>query len=90
MRDTAFGQIVRLASGKRFFKYAEEENPDLWKQFIDEKKSGNLAHHGSVLPPEDGEEIHGLGGMRTRENAPTNNPAPEREDSEASSRTPAR
>lgn len=87
MRDTAFGQIVRLASGKRFFKYSEEENPEIWKHFIDEKKSGNLAHHGSILPPEEGEEIHGLGGMRTREDAPTNNPAPEREDSEASSRT---
>lgn len=81
MRDTAFGQLVRLASGKRLFKYAEEENPDLWKKFIDEKKSANLAHHGSVEPPEEGEEIHGLGGVRTRGDEAA------REDSDASSRT---
>lgn len=87
MRDTAFGQIVRVASGRRFFKYAEEENPDLWKQFIDEKKSGNLAHHGTVDPPEDGEEINGLGGIRTREGQSTGNVQTPREDSETSSRT---
>jgi DHA1 family multidrug resistance protein-like MFS transporter len=56
MRDTAFGQIVRLVSGRRFFKYSEEENHELWKQFIDEKKSANLARHGTVEPPEDDDE----------------------------------
>ena len=55
MRDTAFGQIVRVVSGRRFFKYSEEENHELWKQFIDEKKSANLAQHGTVEPPEDGD-----------------------------------
>lgn len=74
MRDTAFGQIVRLASGRRFFKYPEEANHDLWNQFIDEKKSANLAHHGTVEPPEDGEQING------------NHQTP-REDSDSSSRT---
>lgn len=87
MRDTAFGQLVRLASGRRFFKYAEEENPELWKQFIDEKKSGHLAHHGTVAPPEDGEEIHGLGGMRTRDEEQQQRGTPGREDSDTSSRT---
>ena len=74
MRDTAFGQIVRVVSGRRFFKYSEEENHELWKQFIDEKKSANLAHHGTVEPPEEGEEADG-------------NQQTPREDSDSSSRT---
>ena len=80
IRDTAFGQIVRVASGRRYFKYPEEENHDLWKKFIDEKKSGHLAHHGSTAPPEDGEEINGLGGTRTRDDGSS-------ADSETSSKT---
>lgn len=81
MRDTAFGQLVRLISGRRFFKYPEEENPDLWKRFIDEKKSGYLAHHGTTQPPENGEEITGLGGVRTRDG----HAGPGREDSDTTS-----
>ena len=26
-RDTAFGQVVRLISGRRLFKYPEEKDP---------------------------------------------------------------
>ena len=77
MRDTAFGQIVRLVSGRRFFKYSEEENHGLWKSFIDEKKSANLARHGTVEPPEDDDE---------KEKDEEDDHAP-REDSDSSSRT---
>jgi hypothetical protein len=76
MRDTAFGQIVRLVSGRRFFKYSEEEDHELWKQFIDEKKSANLARHGTVEPPEDDDEKE----KDEDDHAP-------REDSDSSSRT---
>lgn len=87
IRETAFGQIVRQISGKRFFKYPEEEDPELWKQMVDEKKSGNLAHHGEPTPPEDGEEVNGLGGVRTREGDGENSPRPSRFSSDTSSRT---
>lgn len=66
-RDTAFGHLVRTATGNRFFKYQEEIDPSLYKNFIDEKKSGYLAHHGDTNPPGDGNEPETLGGVRTRE-----------------------
>jgi hypothetical protein len=76
MRDTAFGQVVRLVSGRRFFKYSEEENHELWKSFIDSKKSANLARHGTVEPPEDDDEKEKEDDDQTP-----------REDSDSSSRT---
>ena len=79
MRDTAFGQIIRVASGRRFFKYPEEENHELWRQFIDEKKSANLARHGTVEPPEDDEKSNADSSDDRRQ--------PTREDSDSSSRT---
>lgn len=66
-RDTAFGHLVRFASGGKLFRYQEEIDPSLYKNFIDEKKSGYLAHHGDTNPPEDGTEPETLGGVRTRE-----------------------
>jgi DHA1 family multidrug resistance protein-like MFS transporter len=76
MRDTAFGQIVRVVSGRRYFKYPEEENHELWKKFIDTEKSANLAHHGTVDPPEDDDEKSDADSDRRP-----------REDSDSSSRT---
>lgn len=67
IRDTAFGHIVRFVSKGKYLQYAEERDPSLWQKFIDEKKSGYLAHHGDTEPPEDGQSVHGLGGVRTRE-----------------------
>ena len=49
-RDSAFGQVVRFVSGYRLFKYPEEKEPELWKQFVNEELSGNLAHHGTIAP----------------------------------------
>ncbi|OQO12309.1 hypothetical protein B0A48_02951 [Cryoendolithus antarcticus] len=81
IRDSAFGQIVRLVSGKKAFQYADEKNPDLWKQAVDEKKSGYLAHHGTAEPPEDDKEsLNGLGGVRTRENGYSLEAPPRRRD----------
>ncbi|TKA24953.1 hypothetical protein B0A50_06051 [Salinomyces thailandicus] len=67
IRETAFGQLVRLITNKKYFKYPEEEDPSLWTSYVDEKKSGYLAHHGDTNPPEDDAEMEGIGGVRTRE-----------------------
>lgn len=68
IRDTAFGHIIRFVTRNKFLKFAEEEDPSIWTRYIDEKKSGFLAHHGDASPPDDGMSLEGLGGVRTREN----------------------
>jgi len=70
IRDTAFGHLVRFVSRGKLLQYAEERDPSLYTRFIDEKKSGYLAHHGSTDPPEDGNEPETLGGVRTRDDQP--------------------
>lgn len=67
IRDTPFGHIVRLVTRNRYLQYAEEKDPSLWQKYVDEKKSGNVAHHGTTEDPEDGEKLEGLGGIRTRD-----------------------
>ena len=72
IRDSAFGRLVRLASGSKYFTYAKERDPSLWKKYVHEEKSGNAAHrghvgaHGDYLDTED-RPISGLVGVRTRE-----------------------
>lgn len=46
--DTTAGQIVRLVSGSRFLKYAEERDPSLIEKYINPEKSGNLARTGTT------------------------------------------
>lgn len=69
IRDTAFGHIVRFVSRGKLLQYAEERDPSIYTRYLDEKKSGYLAHHGDTNPPEDDEEpeLAALGGARTRE-----------------------
>ncbi|CAJ2504903.1 Uu.00g122970.m01.CDS01 [Anthostomella pinea] len=67
IRDTAFGHLVRLVSRGKYLKYQEEADPSIWTRYIDEKKSGHLAHHGDTNPPEDGTNMEGIGGVRTRD-----------------------
>lgn len=66
-RDTAFGHLVRFLSRGKRLQFQEEADPSIWTRFIDEKKSGYLAHHGDTSPPEDGLNLEGIGGVRTRE-----------------------
>ena len=68
IRDTAFGHLVLFVSRRKYLKFAEEADPSIWTRYIDEKKSGYLAYHGSSEPPEDGFSLSGLEGVRTREN----------------------
>lgn len=72
IRDSCFGQIVRLLSRRRCFQYIEERDPSVWKRYIEEDMSANAAHHGTVGPPEEGLttaelRAQGIGGVRTRE-----------------------
>ena len=76
IRDTAFGHLIRFVFRKRFLKFAEEEDPSIWTRYIDEKKSGYLAYHGSSVPPEDGFDMQGIEGVRTRENQYSFRPPP--------------
>lgn len=85
IRDTAFGHVVRFVSRGNLLQYQEERDPSLWKQFVDEKKSGYLAHHGTTDPPEDGQEPETRGGVRSREENEDGNER--RSDSRSSSRT---
>lgn len=94
MRDTAFGQVVRLVTKGRFFKYLEERDPSLWKKYVNEEKSGRAAHFGVEggaiqQPGEDEEMPQGIGGVRTREDGNTEplEPVGDRRSSDGSSRT---
>ena len=48
LRDTIFGHSVRLATNARYFQYAEEKDPSLWKQYLHEEKTGHMAQHGQL------------------------------------------
>lgn len=68
IRDSPFGHIVRLVTRKKYFQYPEEKDPNLWKNYVNQEKSGYVAHHGNTSPPE--EEVDGLRearGVRDRE-----------------------
>lgn len=52
IRDTTFGHCLRFISRGKLLPFAEERDPSLWKQFVNEEASGNAAHHGTVDPPE--------------------------------------
>jgi len=83
LRDSCFGQIVRLVTKKKYFRYPEEDDVEYWKKYLNEEKSGHAAHHGTTQPEEksdeekdgkrsdsdtpDGETEEPLGGYRTRE-----------------------
>ena len=47
-RDSPFGQIVRLVTKKRYFKYAEERDPSIWKRYLSVEKSRKMALHGTL------------------------------------------
>lgn len=59
-RDTAFGHLCRLVTGKRVFRYPEEVDPSIWTRYLDAQKSGYLAEHGTMEKAEDGEDLSGL------------------------------
>lgn len=56
IRNSTFGYLVQLASRGKYFQYAEERDPSLLKQFINEDKSLNIRHHGNTNAPDDESE----------------------------------
>ncbi|CBX92571.1 hypothetical protein IAQ61_006040 [Plenodomus lingam] len=68
IRDSAFGHVVRLVSRGKLFPYDEEKDPELWKKYLNEKKSGHAAYHGSTeAPKEEVDELNQARGLRARE-----------------------
>ena len=51
MRDTVSGHFVRLITKQRYFQYAEERDPKLWKQYLDREQTRNMALHGNTNGP---------------------------------------
>lgn len=70
IRDSTFGQIVRLATGGKVFQYEEERNPEVWKKYVDKDKSANMAQHGQVELPQEEMEKEGEVGDRPEEDRP--------------------
>ncbi|KAF2622136.1 multidrug resistance protein-like protein [Macroventuria anomochaeta] len=68
IRDSPFGHIVRLVTRNKYFQYPEEKDPNLWKKYVNQEKSGYVAHHGNTSPPEEEvEELRQARGVRDRE-----------------------
>jgi len=59
IRDSAFGRLVRSASGNKYFTYAKERDPSLWKKYVheDDGHTYNIAR-GVRVDPEKGKGIH--------------------------------
>ena len=51
IRDSVFGQLVRLATGNKVFRYPDELDSSIREKYINIEKSGNLASHGTLQPP---------------------------------------
>ncbi|KAJ4350693.1 GTPase-activating protein [Ascochyta clinopodiicola] len=74
IRDSPFGHIVRLVTRNKCFQYPEEKDPSLWKKYVNQEKSGYVAHHGNTSPPEEEvEELQNARGVRDREGSESSN-----------------
>lgn len=74
IRDSCFGQIVRLVTNKKFLRYPEEDDVDYWKKYLNEEKSGHAAHHGTTEPEEKSEEEKDKEGKRSDSDTPDQEP----------------
>lgn len=50
IRESIFGQTIRLVTKRNFLQYPEELDPSMWKQYIDYEKSGRPALRSVSLP----------------------------------------
>lgn len=48
IQDSTVGHVIRFLSKGRIFKYAEERDPLLWKQYTNKEKSSRMAYHGRM------------------------------------------
>jgi DHA1 family multidrug resistance protein-like MFS transporter len=68
LRDSPFGHLVRLVSRGKLLQYPEERDPSLWKRYVNQEKSGFVAHHGNTQEPgEEVEELSRVRGIRERD-----------------------
>lgn len=68
IRDSPFGHIVRLVTRRKVFQYPEEKDPEIWKKYVNQEKSGYVAHHGNTSPPEEeSDDLRQARGVRERE-----------------------
>ena len=51
LRDSTFGQLTRLVTGGRVFKYPEENDESFYQKYINSAKSANLARTGTASDP---------------------------------------
>ena len=58
LRDSTFGQLARLVTGGKVFKYPEERDESFYQKYINSEKSANLARTGTASdpPPKDAEK----------------------------------
>lgn len=52
VRDSFFGQCLRLVTGGKVFLYEDEKHPELWEKYINKDKSANMALYGKTQAPE--------------------------------------
>lgn len=83
IRDSTFGQIVRLVTRGKVFQYEEERNPEIWQKFVSKEKSANMAKYGQIETPEEEMEKQGEVGDRPDDNRLNQN----RHDSDSSTST---
>jgi MFS transporter, DHA1 family, multidrug resistance protein len=48
LRDSVFGQVVRVITRNKVFQFPEEKDASLCERYINVEKSGNMAHHGTA------------------------------------------
>lgn len=59
LRDSFFGQTVRLVTGSRVFSYPEERDTSLWERYINHTKSGRMALRGTTASGEEEDSTNG-------------------------------
>lgn len=56
VRESAFGQLTRLVTKNRVFKYKEEKDPSHLDRWLNKEKSGYAAEHGILEPEEEDDD----------------------------------
>lgn len=38
-RDTVYGQFIRIVTSRKYFRFPDEKDPDLWKKYLKKGQS---------------------------------------------------
>lgn len=85
VRDSIFGQCVRLITRNKVFLYEDEKNPELWEKYVNKEKSGNMATHGQPQAPKKDEKDETS--EKDQDSDSSRRPASKREGSQSSNST---